>query len=155
MGKITVFHGSFCEISIPEIRISHNTKDFGPGFYCTNLRDQAERWSKRYVTPRVNTYSVRMNESLKILEFHEMTEKWLDFIVACRAGVSHHWDLVIGPMADDQIYNYISNFIEGEITREQFWTMVKFRYPTHQMAFCTSEALKCLEFRCCEEVERL
>ena len=49
-------------------------------------------------------------------------------------------------MADDQIYNYITDLIEGVITREAFWELAKFRYPTHQIAFCTNKALKCLKF---------
>ena len=46
-----------------------NTKDFGPGFYCTIIREQAERWTRRYNTPVVSTYAVRMDTGLKILEF--------------------------------------------------------------------------------------
>ena len=55
-------------------------------------------------------------------------------------------------MADDQIYNYVSDYIEGAITREQFWALAKFKYPTHQIAFCTDRALESLEFVNCEEV---
>jgi len=50
-------------------------------------------------------------------------------------------------MADDQIYNYIADFIRGVITREQFWVLAKFKYPTHQIAFCTKAALDCLTFK--------
>ena len=80
MGKMTVYHGSYTFIENPKIVRGRNTKDFGPGFYCTLIREQAERWAKRYNTPVVNTYTVRMHTSLKILEFREMTEEWLDFI---------------------------------------------------------------------------
>ena len=67
--------------------------------------------------------------------------------MACRSGVPHPYDIVIGVMADDQIYSYVSDFIDGSITREQFWVLAKFKYPTHQINFCTEAALKCLEFR--------
>ena len=80
MGKMTVYHGSYTAVSTPAIRKSKNTKDFGPGFYCTVIREQAERWARRYDHPIVNTYTVRINTELKILEFKEMTEDWLDFI---------------------------------------------------------------------------
>ena len=80
----------------------------------------------------------------------EMSEEWLDFIIACRSGKSHTYDIVIGAMADDQIYNYVSDYMDGVITREQFWVLAKFRYPTHQIAFCTDIALQCLEYRNCE-----
>lgn len=38
------------------------------------------------------------------------------------------------------------------ITREQFWILAKFKYPTHQIVFCTDKALKCLSYRGFEEV---
>ena len=83
-----------------------------------------------------------------------MTDEWLDFIVDCRSGKPHHHDIVIGAMANDQIYNFVADFIDGVITREQFWVLAKFKYPTHQINFCTEEALKCLEFVSAEEVTK-
>ena len=152
MAKMTVYHGGYQPVKEPEIRIGRNTKDFGNGFYCTIIKEQAQRWAKRYDTKIVSTYDVCLNPKLNILEFKEMSEKWLDFIVACRSGKMHDYDIVIGAMADDQIYNYISDYMDGVITREQFWVLAKFKYPTHQIAFCSEEALKCLEYRNFEEV---
>ncbi len=152
MGKMIVYHGGYTEIRKPEIIVGRNTKDFGTGFYCTVIREQAERWARRYDTPMVSSYTVRMNESLNILEFQTMTEEWLDFIISCRHGKPHNHDIVIGAMANDQIYNFISDYIDGIITREQFWIMAKFKYPTHQISFCTKASLECLEFHSCEEV---
>ena len=144
--------GGYQPVKEPEIRIGRNTKDFGNGFYCTIIKEQAQRWAKRYDTKIVSTYDVCLNPKLNILEFKEMSEKWLDFIVACRSGKMHDYDIVIGAMADDQIYNFISDYMDGVITREQFWVLAKFKYPTHQIAFCSEEALKCLEYRNFEEV---
>ena len=152
MAKMTVYHGGYTKIEQPKIIPGKNTKDFGNGFYCTIIREQAERWAKRYNTPVVNTYTVRLDSRLDILEFSEMTDEWLDFIVDCRSGKPHHHDIVIGAMANDQIYNFVADFIDGVITREQFWVLAKFKYPTHQINFCTEEALKCLEFVSAEEV---
>lgn len=151
MGKMTVYHGSYMVVDKPKIIKTKNTKDFGPGFYCTTIREQAERWARRYDTPTVCTYTVRMDTGLDILEFREMTEEWLDFIIACRHGKPHHHDIVIGAMANDQIYNFIADYMDGILTREQFWAMAKFKYPTHQINFCSPKALKCLEFISSEE----
>ena len=41
-----------------------------------------EIWKKGYV----NQYEYEPNEKLNYLLFEEMTEEWLDFIVACRRG---------------------------------------------------------------------
>ena len=152
MAKMTVYHGGYTPVETPEIRIGRNTKDFGVGFYCTIIKEQAQRWARRYDTKIVSIYDVRLNQDLNIKEFREMTDEWLDFIISCRSGKVHDYDIVIGAMADDQIYNYISDYMDGTITREQFWVLAKFKYPTHQITFCTKEALKCLEYRGYEEV---
>ena len=154
MGKMLVYHGSYTEVQQPRIIVGRNTKDFGTGFYCTVIKEQAERWAKRYATPVVNIYSLLINEKLDILEFKEMTDEWLDFIIACRSGKPHQHDIVIGAMANDQIYNYISDYIDGVITREQFWMLAKFKYPTHQINFCTEQALSCLAFYKSEAVRK-
>lgn len=116
MGKMLVYHGSYTEVQQPRIIVGRNTKDFGTGFYCTLIKEQAERWAKRYATPVVNSYSLLINEKLDILEFKEMTDEWLDFIITCRSGKPHQHDIVIGAMANDQIYNYVSDYIDGVIT---------------------------------------
>ena len=152
MGMMTVYHGGYQPVEKPEIRKGRNTKDFGTGFYCTIIKEQAQRWARRYNTKIVSVYDVSINSKLKIKEFKEMTEEWLDFIIACRSGKAHDYDIVIGAMADDQIYNYISDYMDGVITREQFWILAKFKYPTHQIVFCTDDALKCLRYRGYEEV---
>lgn len=153
MALMTVYHGGYMAVKQPEIRKSRNTKDFGTGFYCTVIKEQAQRWARRYDTKVVSIYEVRLRPTLKIKEFKDMTNEWLNFIIACRSGIPHDFDIVIGAMADDQIYNYISDYMEGTITREQFWVMAKFKYPTHQINFCTQEALKCLQYRGYEEVK--
>ena len=104
-----IYHGGYCSIDNPKILKGNFPKDFGAGFYCTELEEQAIRWAKRYDTPVVSV-------------------------------------VVIGAMANDQIYNYISDFINNIITREQFWVLAKFKYPTHQICFSTKKALNCLKF---------
>ena len=153
MGMMTVYHGGYQPVEKPEIRKGRNTKDFGTGFYCTIIKEQAERWARRYKTKIVSIYDVKAFSDLKVKEFKEMTEEWHDFIISCRSGKEHDYDIVIGAMADDQVYNYISDYMEGTITREQFWVLARFKYPTHQIVFCTEKALKYLEYRCFEEVQ--
>lgn len=147
-----VYHGSYESIKEPKIIKGKNTKDFGVGFYCTIIEKQAKRWAKRYPKAVLNTYEAEFGADLKILEFEQMSEKWLDFIIDSRAGKSHDYDVVIGSMADDQVYNYITDYIDGVLTREQFWVLAKFKYPTHQIVFSTPKALKCLKFISSQEV---
>lgn len=148
-----IYHGGYNTVEVPEIRIGKYAKDFGTGFYCTELKEQAVRWAKRYDTPTINIYHFEQDAKLKILHFEEMTEEWLKFIVDCRSGKKHDYDIVIGAMANDQVYNYISDYISGVLTKEQFWVLAKFKHPTHQINFCTEDALKCLTFVKSEEIK--
>lgn len=141
-----IYYGSNVVVDKPKIINGKFTKDFGEGFYCTIIEDQAKRWALKYDNSIVNVYEYNENKNLNIKEFTLMTEEWLDFIISCRAGIKHNYDIVIGAMADDQVYNYISDLINGDITREAFWELAKFRHPTHQIAFCSDESLKCLNF---------
>ena len=135
MALMTVYHGGYMAVKQPEIRKGRNIKDFGTGFYCTVIKEQAQRWARRYDTKVVSIYEVRLRPTLKIKEFKDMTNEWLNFIIACRSGIPHDFDIVIGAMADDQIYNYISDYMEGTITSEQFWVMAKFSIPHIRLIF--------------------
>jgi len=142
----TLYHGGTCAIETPEIRISDNPKDFGQGFYCTGFQAQAERWSKRYPAPIVSVYEYAQRDGLDVLDFDAMTDEWLDFIAECRSGKPHNFDIVIGAMANDQVWNYVADYLAGILTREQFWVLAKFKHPTHQVAFCKPQTLTCLHF---------
>lgn len=146
-----VYHGSNLTIKKPKILTSGFTKDFGFAFYVTKIQKQVERWAlqrsrKTKSVGFVSVYEFTINSSLNILKFEKMTEAWLDFIIACRNGEKHNYDIVEGPMADDQVYNWITLFLEGDISREAFWELTKFKYPTHQLALCSEESLNCIKF---------
>lgn len=148
-----LYHGSHEIVEYPEIRKARFNRDFYFSFYCTKYQEQAERWASRYGRKGyVNKYEYTPKEGLKYLVFEQMTEEWLDFVVSCRRGISHSYDIVEGPMADDTIYNYIQNFIDRKISRAAFWELVKFKYPTHQLSFHTVSALDTLKFIGSEEV---
>ena len=148
-----LYHGSKEIVEMPEIRIQKYNKDFYFGFYCTVYPEQAKRWATRFDgIGYLNEYQYVPNDTLRVKVFPEMTEEWLDFIVACRMGKSHDYDIVEGPMADDTIFNYVQNFVDGKISREAFWSLAKFKKPTHQISFHTVNALRCLTFERSESI---
>lgn len=143
----TIYHGSHLVVETPEIRIQKYNKDFYFGFYCTTIPEQAIRRATRFGGEGIlNKYRYTPNESLNVKVFPDMTEEWLDFIVACRLGHAHDYDIVEGPMANDTIFNYVQNFADGKISRDAFWALAKFKKPTHQISFHTARALQTLTF---------
>lgn len=146
-NTIKLYHGSGEKVEYPEIRKEKFTKDFSWGFYCTNNYKQAYRWAERkHIVGVVNVYSYQENPELKIKKFDGMTDEWLDFVAECRMGKIHDYDIVEGPMADDTIWNFVNDFLNGNVSRAVFWEYAKFKYPTHQISFHTIRALACLKY---------
>ena len=153
-----VYHGSNLVVRNPMIVKTDYTKDFSWGFYTTTIISQAERWAHRRAQrdggiPHINTYEFTPAPELEILEFESTTEAWLDFIALCRNGGTHKYDIVIGPMADDEIWNKVEDYLAGEISKEEFLIAAKFKHPTHQISFHTIAALDSLKFIKGDEVE--
>lgn len=112
MAIMTVYHGGYQALEKPEIRKGRNTKDFGTGFYCTIIKEQAQRWARRYDTKVVSVYDVRLKSNLKIKEFKDMTEEWLDFIIACRSGKDHEYKRLIKMVAADENIGIVDALIK-------------------------------------------
>ena len=155
-GTRIVYHGSNEIVSAPMILITRYTKDFGFGFYTTQIKKQANAWAIRRArssgTPVVSKYLYTPNSSLKYLHFESTTNEWLDFVAHCRHGDLHPYDIVEGPMADDQIWDEVEAYLDEKLTREQFMVLAKFKKPTHQISFHTVAALRTLTFLDAEEV---
>lgn len=147
MDSIFIYHGSGAVVEFPEIRKTKYTKDFSWGFYCTKSYSQAYKWADRKsINGIVNTYKYQENPALRILKFDTMCDEWLDFIAECRTGYVHDYDIVEGPMADDTIWNFVNDYLAGNINRKAFWELAAFKHPTHQISFHTLKALDCLTF---------
>ena len=141
-----IYHGSYMKIEFPEIRKHSFTKDFSWGFYCTKIKEQAENLAEKFNTSIVNVYEVKDIDLLNIKIFEDYSDEWLEFVVNCRSGNIHDYDVVIGPMADDTIYDYIEAYILGQMNKKKFFELMKFKYPTHQISFHTIKALDCINF---------
>ena len=153
MEKI-LYHGSSMIVSEPEIRKARYTKDFSWGFYCTERRKQAETWSIRHSEiGYLNIYEFRERSDLKIKHFSTTDSEWLDFIAECRVGKIHEYDIVEGPMADDTIWNFVNDYLSGNISKAVFWEYAKFKHPSHQISFHSMRALECLTYERSENVD--
>lgn len=108
---MTVYHGSTVEIKSPDLNHTKRFLDFGPAFYVTSFREQAERWARRKHSralsssaPVVNVYELDDDLSaFSVLRFGGVDEAWLDFVCDCRDGkdVYSTYDAIIGRVADD------------------------------------------------------
>ncbi len=67
-----LYHGSYSVIEKPEIIKSKFSKDFGQGFYCTEIEAQANRWASRYEKAVISMYEYVPDNDLKMLVFREI-----------------------------------------------------------------------------------
>ena len=133
------------KIEYPEIRKHKFTKDFSWGFYCTDIKEQAEVKALKFNTPMINIYQLNNIEDLNIKIFEDYNKEWLNFVVHCRNGGLHEYDVVEGPMADDTIYEYLDAYMVNKMNEEKFFELMKFKYPTHQISVHTIKALDSME----------
>lgn len=137
-----VYHGSNCIVSEPNIKFSRDALDFGKGFYVINIKNQALEWTKKFKTrgekAYLNIYEFKMqkaNEEYKIKEFLEHDDEWLQFIIDCRSGSDRYleYDVLIGGIADDRVYNTLELYEDNLISREEALKRLKFYKPNNQI----------------------
>jgi hypothetical protein len=153
-----MFHGSDVRIEKIDLAKGGEFKDFGRGFYVTNIRKHAhtralaiaaEHGTKPVVTEfeYMEAYPITMNMTIK--RFETVSEEWVKFVIMNRdrnlRHPAHSCDIVEGPIADDWVTTQIERYQKGRITVEQLIEKLTFREQTHQMCFCTPESLWALE----------
>lgn len=114
-----LYHGSYIAVPTPLTGVGRRELDFGPGFYLTKLKEQAERWAQ------------------------------LDFIVSSRRGEDpwKDYDIIEGGVANDQVIDTVEDYFAGRITAEQAIGQLRFAKPTHQMCIRRQSIVdRCLRF---------
>ena len=145
-----LYHGSFMAIPVPDLSFARDTTDFGKGFYTTTIQSQAEKWAERYKRRHgsgavsiyeMNEYELRKNVS--VLEFNSYSAEWLDHIIKCRQGVmAGNFDLVIGGIANDDIFNTLTLFSRGYIDKAEAIVRLRYEKPNIQYCFKTQTVME-------------
>ena len=156
-----VYHGSLVIVENPEIRVGDRYLDFGYGFYTTMNEEQAVKWTakqKKRKGPDIGYVSAydsdleKAEAELKILRFDKADKEWLDFVFANRKGQSREtYDIVIGPVADDGVYEVVRLYEIGVYDLEEALKRLKVEELYNQVLFHTEKSLAYLKFIGMEE----
>ena len=119
---IRVYHAGYLEIPAPDVHKGRKNADFGQGFYTTDDLTFASRWVREQEGSDiyVNTYELE-DESLKIKRFERNTE-WFHYVFSNRRSMPDEfaeYDVIIGPVANDTIYNTMGIMTSGYLTDEE------------------------------------
>ena len=160
-----VYHGSNLAVIKPRLLAQNKHLDFGPGFYTTTNRAQAEDFSHKVVRresggiPTVSVYEIdeaRLEDDLFVLKFEAPDEKWLDFVAANRmgeyAGKAH--DVVVGPVANDDVFVTVTLYLGGALTKPQALEALKVKRLYNQYVWKTGAAIELVSFVESYEVPR-
>lgn len=157
-----VYHGSYCVVNKPSVLFSRDALDFGKGFYVTSIMEQAENWCKRFKIKfnkaYINKYVFNIEEvkvNYKIKEFKYYDNEWIDFILECRNGsdIFNQYDVIIGGIADDKVYNTIELFQDKLIDKKEALKRLKYYKPNNQICIINQRVVeKYLEFKDFKEV---
>lgn len=154
-----LYHGSFQEVSKPDLEHSRPNVDFGRGFYTTSIYTQAVKWSEKFKNRGRNgiissyTFDEQSLKTLKVLRLETYSEEWLDFILKCRSGKDvSDYDIVIGGVANDKVFNTVELYFDGLIDKNEALKRLRYEKPNLQMCFRSMEALSRLHFERSEQI---
>ena len=150
------YHGSDTVVDVPRILEAKRPLDFGGGFYVTTSELQAKAWAKKVAFRNnskqkyINRYEFDYENAKKeivVIEFLQADEKWLDFICNNRNGKpTGEYDVVIGPVADDQVYRVVVEYENGDVDKETALKRLKTEKLCDQILFHTEKALTFLHY---------
>ena len=152
-----LYHGSNVPVKAPRLLKNQRDLDFGRGFYTTSDLDQAMKWAKR------TSLRLRQQESfvsvytideasltkLRFLSFARPDAAWLRFVAENRKGrpMPQAWDIIAGPVADDQTAPVIDLFLDGMYDEQEAIRRLLPQKLKDQYTFKTDEALALLHYR--------
>lgn len=138
-----LFHTGYAEIREPDIRYGRKNADFGQGFYLSDSDEFAGKWmrERRDAVIHVNAYELDL-DGLRVLRLTRDAD-WLDYILRNRAGRADahpEADVVIGPIANDTIYDTLGILTSGVLTREQSLALLRIGPAFEQTVLKTEKA---------------
>lgn len=137
-----LYHGSYAQVSAPDVEHSRRNVDFGKGFYVTPIYEQARKWAEKFARrgkPAVisrYTFDEAALTECNACVFDTYSAAWLSFILDCRSGWDQSsYDIVMGGVANDKVFNTVELFFDGLIDQEEAIKRLKYEKPNLQIAF--------------------
>ncbi len=149
-----LYHGSDVEVKFPKILHAEQGRDFGPAFYLTPIKEQAEKMALRRKAINksqkavVSVFDWDEKTDLSVKNYIDSNQEWLDMVITCRknAKYKHQFDVVRGKIADDNVGVTINFVIKGYMRKEDALKRLKFNKINEQVAFCSEKSLTALKF---------
>lgn len=156
-----LYHGSDVIIDPIDLSKSKPFKDFGKGFYLSADYNQAiaianQRIKQKMVEsePKVTIFdfdeSCLTSGELNVKIFRDYSVEWAEFVLKNRnrqiSHPCHNYDIVYGPIADDNVVFQLRRYLSGYLTLEQLVNELKYKHGvTFQFFFANEVAISKLK----------
>jgi len=153
---MVLYHGSYLTVESPNLALSRKNLDFGIGFYTTENKNQAVAFAEKVMIRKdqkrqsvsIYEFDSEAAAALDILRFSNPGRLWLDFVHQNRRGAykGKTYDLVIGPVANDDVFATLIVYEQGILNVEQTLEALKIKELYSQYVFKTEKALSLLKY---------
>lgn|SRR5574344_47915 len=152
-----LYHGSNQKIESIDLNICKPNKDFGRGFYLTDIKQQAIEMAKRRTRivgvgePIITTYELDDEildcPELNIKIFDKPNKEWALFILKNRYEklAENDYDIVIGPIADDGVTFQLERYANQLITLDTLVEELIYKKLNRQYFFGTIKGISYLK----------
>ncbi len=138
-----LYHTGTAPVPYPDIRRGRVNADFGQGFYLTPDADFTYRWARRDAI--VNTYELNLS-GLVVRRFTRDAE-WFDYIYHNRRAEDRiAADVIIGPIANDTIFDTFGLITSGYLKPEDALSLLMIGPEYTQVAVKTEAAVRQLRW---------
>lgn len=144
-----LFHAGYEEIAAPDIHRGRVNADFGQGFYLSDKYEFASRWVREKTGSDiiVNVYELD-EEGLSIKRFDRDNE-WFRYVFSNRRSMPDELseiDVIIGPIANDTIYNTMGIMTSGYLQDEEAVKLLCIGPKYEQIVIKSKKAAEQLKF---------
>ena len=140
--KMLLYHTGFEVIKAPDVHHGRRNADFGQGFYMTTDADFAHRWAGVHKDAEtvVNTYELDTT-GLAVHRFQRDAE-WFGYLFGNRNSKPDTLmsDVIIGPIANDTIYDTFGIITSGFLKPEDAMRLLLIGPNYQQIALKTEQA---------------
>ena len=149
MKTMQLYHAGFDVIETPDIRFGRVNADFAQGFYLSDNQAFSARWARerKGKTTFLNEYALDVS-GLKVKHFARDKE-WFSYIYRNRNGyqdIFSEYDVIIGPIANDTIYDIWGITTSGLLSEEQALEILTIGPLYEQIVIKTEKAAAQLSF---------
>lgn len=178
---MSLYHGSYCEVRMPDLAKCAKGKDFGRGFYLTSSKEQAVKFLKTSIVKAVTAGLIEHGQdfgyvakfefvnknNMSVHVFHEADYEWLHCVAVHRkkrifpevVNKMDKFDVIGGKIADDTTNAVLAAYVAGAFgavgSRDADDFCIRQLLPDNlkdQYCFKTEAALDCLRFMESEQI---